>query len=210
MKAIRFLITAGPTREYLDPIRFLTNNSTGKMGYACAEAAVKRGHKITLITGPVKLAKPKGIRLIQVVSSEDMALVVKENFKSCDCVIMAAAVCDYRPVNRQQYKLEKSPGNLLLEMERTHDILAELGQIKDRQLLIGFAVQDKSAKQKARQKLISKNLDAIILNSPAAFGANRSNVAILQRGKKWQDHRGILKSSLGRIIVELAECKSHK
>ena len=204
-RALRFLITAGPTREYLDPVRFLTNGSTGKMGYACAAAAIKRGHKVTLISGPVELAKPKGVKLVSVVSSEDMAQAVAEHFEKCDCVIMTAAVCDYRPAQRWAHKMEKSPGGMSLEMERTRDILAGLGQDKKDKILIGFAVQDKGARTRAKQKLVNKNLDAIILNGPAAFAANRADVSILQRGEGWVDYPNILKSRLGGLIVRLAE-----
>ncbi len=195
----------GPTREYLDPVRFLTNGSTGKMGYACAAAAIKRGHKVTLISGPVGLARPKGVKLVRVVSSEEMAEAVGEHFNKCDCVIMTAAVCDYRPAKRWTHKMEKSPGGMNLELERTRDILAELGQDKKDKMLIGFAVQDKGARKRAKQKLVNKNLDAIILNGPAAFAANRTDVSILQRGEGWVDYPIILKSKLGGLIVRLAE-----
>ena len=137
---MRFLITAGPTREYLDSVRFLTNGSSGRMGYACASAALRRGHKVVLVSGPVELPRPKGVRLVQVVSSEQMREAVCEQVPGCDCVVMTAAVCDYRPQHRHEHKLAKTGENLTLELERTTDILAELGNSGLDKVLIGFAL----------------------------------------------------------------------
>ena len=202
---MRFLITAGPTREYLDPVRFLSNGSTGKMGYACARAALQRGHEVTLVTGPVALAAPKGLELIKVISSQEMARSVNRCFDKCHCVIMTAAVCDYRPQKTQAHKISKNSEILTLELKKTEDILAGLGRTKTAQILIGFAVQDKAARQNARRKHTSKNLDAIVLNSPAAFGADRSSVEILQKDGKWQSLGQISKTALAARLVKLAE-----
>jgi phosphopantothenoylcysteine decarboxylase/phosphopantothenate--cysteine ligase len=202
---MHFLITAGPTREYLDPVRFLTNGSTGKMGYACAAAALRRGHRVTLISGPVSISPPKGTEFVPVVSAQDMFRAVNKYFKTCDCVIMTAAVCDYRPDRRERFKITKSDSDHLLKMVRTRDILAHLGNIKNKQILIGFAVQDKSARRKAEDKLRKKNLDAIILNSPSSFGADQTDMRILTAGQTWQSYPGVKKTTIANTIIKLAE-----
>ena len=140
--SLHFLITAGPTREYLDSVRFISNASTGKMGYACATAALNRGHKVTLISGPVHLEAPKQANLINVTTSEQMAQAVFDHFSQCDCVIMTAAVGDYQPQQTEKTKIKKSDQNLTLRLKPTTDILATLGRRKTHQVLIGFAVED--------------------------------------------------------------------
>ncbi len=203
---MRILITAGPTREYIDPVRFISNGSTGKMGYSCASAAVKRGHQVTLVSGPVNLARPKGLRLVKVVSSAEMAVAVTERFDQCDCVIMSAAVGDYRPAKISDRKIIKGDGPMSLELVRTIDILATLGALKKQQALIGFAVQDQAARSRARAKLTAKNLDAIVLNGPAAMGADRSDVWIFRRGdRRWKEYPDITKSAAGLEVVKLSE-----
>ena len=142
---------------------------------------------------------------MNVVSAAEMHDAVKASFVRCDCVIMAAAVCDYRPVRKQNYKISKGAGNMLLELERTSDILAGLAQAKTNQILIGFAVQDRAAKRLARAKLRDKKLDAIVLNGPSAFGADRMAVAILTREGGWEDLGVVRKSVLATRIVRLAE-----
>ncbi|MBN1436038.1 MAG: phosphopantothenoylcysteine decarboxylase [Sedimentisphaerales bacterium] len=202
---MRFLITAGPTREYLDPVRFLSNGSTGKMGYACAATAVKLGHKVTLISGPTALPRPAGVKFIPVVSAQEMAQKTLEAFPNCDCVIMTAAVCDYQPAKIAKHKMQKQTEDLLLQLTRTPDILAQLGQQKTHQKLIGFAVQDRAAKTNARRKLENKNLDAIILNGPAAFAADRTDAHILTPPAPWQTHTNITKAKLAQQIIKIAQ-----
>ncbi len=201
---MKILITAGPTREYIDSVRFLTNGSTGKMGYALAQAAVKAGHKVTLISGPVNLSQPNGLEFVGVVSAEEMYQACMKYFAEIDCVIMTAAVADYRPAERIEGKMSKSPGPLNLQMVRTKDILAELGQKKTHQKLIGFAVQDNDAYAKAEKKFLSKGLDAIILNSPASFGTECSEFAIYD-GVSWQELGKTGKNELSGIIITMAE-----
>ena len=123
---MRFLITTGPTREYLDPVRFLSNASSGKMGYACAAAAQRRGHKVVLVSGPVERPRPQGVKLVKVVTAAQMAQAVAKHFDKCDCVIMTAAVCDYRPKKISGHKLRKGKGKMRLDLECTEDILAGL------------------------------------------------------------------------------------
>ena len=204
---MHFLITAGPTREYIDPVRFISNGSTGKMGYACAAAAIRREHKVTLVSGPVNLAKPKRVKLIKVITSNEMAKAVQAVFNQCDCVIMTAAVCDYKPDKPANQKIQKTDQPFCLKLKRTIDILAELGRIKEEQLLIGFAVQDRSARQNARRKMSQKNLDVVVLNSPAAFGADRTDAQILPRGSSWENHPNIHKNTLAKTLIQLAEKK---
>ena len=204
---MRILITAGPTREYLDPVRFFTNGSSGQMGYACCNAAVTRGHKVILVSGPVTIDKPKGVKYIPVTSAADMAREVFGVYNQVDCVIMTAAVADYTPANPQNSKMVKMPGDLNIAMKRTTDILAELGTIKQHQKLIGFAVQDKNARSNARRKLNDKNLDAIVLNSPSAIGSSRNNVSILRKDnvKHWETIDNKTKIYIGNKIIKLAE-----
>ena len=202
---MRILITAGPTREYIDPVRFISNASTGKMGYGCAIAAARRGHEVILISGPVALARPRGVKFISVVGSGQMSRAVNQYYPNCDCVIMTAAVCDYRPMRYRPCKIVKSKRDMVVKLRSTDDILAGLGSNKGDKILIGFAVQDRSARQSARCKMKAKNLDAIILNGPAAFGADKSDVQILKRGGKWQVFDNISKTQLATIIVALAQ-----
>jgi len=202
---MHFLISAGPTREYLDPLRFISNGSTGKMGYACAQSAADRGHKVTLIAGPVSLEKPRGVKLIKVITAGDMLQAMLEHFEKSDCVIMTAAVSDYRVRDQKKYKIQKADGPLILELERTEDILAELGRGKRKQVLIGFAVQDKAARTNARRKLKQKNLDVIVLNTPAAMGADRSVVEILQPGETWTSFPPRRKTAIAKQLIQIAE-----
>ncbi len=203
---MHILITAGPTREYIDPVRFLTNGSSGQMGYSCAAAAVGAGHKVTLISGPTALARPKGVKFISVVSAADMAAAVLDIYDKIDLVIMTAAVADYTPAKTFDAKIVKMPGDMNLHMVRTMDILAELGRTKQHQKLIGFAVQDKNARSNARRKLMQKNLDAIVLNDTSAMGSARNTIHILKAGQRsWQTISDRTKISLGRDIIKLAE-----
>lgn len=206
---LRFLITAGPTREYLDPVRFLTNASTGRMGYACARTAAERGHNVTLISGPVNLAAPDGVTVIPVVSTQEMADATLLHFDSCDCVIMTAAPCDYRPKSRSTHKMKKDDKPLSLEFERTPDILAELGRRKKNQILIGFAVEDTDPIANAQKKLKEKNLDAIILNSPASFAADTADFTLLIPTGQTTNYPATDKKTLAQKIISLIESLRH-
>ena len=183
---MKILITAGPTREYIDPVRFITNRSSGKMGYALAAAAVKRGFETTLVTGPVNLEPPAGARVVRIVSAAEMAEAVKREAPGCDAVVMAAAVADYRPVRIAEHKLKKAPGGLTLELERTEDILASLGAAKKaRQLLVGFAAETDDLVESAKDKLSRKNLDWIVANKVSdGFGSDTNRVILLGRAGK--------------------------
>lgn len=167
----KIIITAGPTREKIDPVRYITNHSSGKMGYAIAEEALKWGAEVYLISGPVNLQPPRGVHYVPVESAENMYNAVFERFKDVDIVIKTAAVADYRPKSPSAQKVKKQPGDEFLELERTKDILLELGKRKKNQLLIGFAAETNNVEEYAKLKLNKKNADMIIANNVLAEGA---------------------------------------
>ncbi len=178
----KILVTAGPTRESIDPVRYLTNHSTGTMGYALAAAAQRRGGDVTLVSGPTALATPPGVKRIDVVSAADMADAVSQN-AGADLIIMAAAVADYTPALTATTKIKKSEGDLNIVMKRTTDILAGLGDRKrEGQILVGFALETDDLRANALRKLQKKNLDWIVLNSPtekgAGFGTSTNKVTL--------------------------------
>ncbi len=153
---MRFLITAGPTREYLDPVRFISNPSSGRMGLALARAALGRGHKVTLILGPVHARLPQKARIIHVQTTDQMARACFKHFPRADCLLMAAAVCDYQPTKLRTTKIKKSSAPLTLKLKPTTDILAQLARRKRRQLLIGFALETNDPQANALAKLKKK------------------------------------------------------
>jgi phosphopantothenoylcysteine decarboxylase/phosphopantothenate--cysteine ligase len=167
----RILVSAGPTREEIDPVRYLTNHSSGRMGFAIAAAACRRGAMVTLIAGPVKLPPPAGVEVVSVVSARQMQEAMLGRFTDADVVIKAAAVSDYRPLSRQHQKMKKKSAVLSLELEKTPDILAELGHRKEHQILVGFAAETENLLEHATQKLVSKNLDMVVANDVSVPGA---------------------------------------
>ncbi len=183
----RVLVTAGPTREAIDPVRFITNPSSGKMGFAIATAAARRGAHVTLIAGPTGLDDPIGVHRINVTSAQDMFDAVMAHAKAQDFIVKSAAVADWRPASQAEHKLKKQPGQMHLTMERTRDILATLGAMDDqtRPMLIGFAAETRDIEHYARGKLARKNLDMIVANQvkgpSSAFGADRSSVLFIDR-----------------------------
>jgi phosphopantothenoylcysteine decarboxylase/phosphopantothenate--cysteine ligase len=166
------LVTAGPTREELDPVRFLSNYSSGKMGYAIADIANKRGARVILVSGPVNLSAPKGVEVVQVVSAQDMYQAVMARAEQADLIIKAAAVADFRPVMRCEQKKKKSAAEtMIVELQRNPDILTELGRQKGQRILIGFAAETENLLKHAREKLTGKNLDMIVANDVTQEGA---------------------------------------
>jgi len=165
------LITAGPTREELDPVRYLTNHSSGKMGYELARAARNRGAQVLLISGPTALAPPSGVELIQVTTAQQMYAEVMERAHGCSIIIKAAAVADYRPAQRSNGKLKKQGEHLTIDLEKNPDILAELGKQKKNFILVGFAAETADLKANAAAKLKAKNLDMIVANDVTQEGA---------------------------------------
>jgi phosphopantothenoylcysteine decarboxylase/phosphopantothenate--cysteine ligase len=165
------LVSAGPTCEDLDPVRYITNRSSGKMGYAVAEAAVRRGAKVVLISGPVNMETPAGVERIDVRSAEEMHRAVAERFPATSIAILAAAVADYRPVERRGEKIKKTNVPMSISLEPTTDILAEVAKNKGRKIVVGFAAETDHVAENARKKLSSKNADLIVANDLTAEGA---------------------------------------
>jgi len=176
---MRILVTAGPTREYLDDVRYLSNDSSGRMGYALAEAARDAGNDVLLVSGPVHLAPPRGCECVRVNTTAEMRDACVARFAECDGVIAAAAVCDYKPLNRVAGKISKTGGPITLEMIETDDVLAELGRLKGGRWVLGFALEAANARENALQKLRAKNCNWIVLNGPAAIGAETNAVEVL-------------------------------
>jgi len=202
---MRFLITAGGTREYIDPVRFISNASSGKMGYALARAAVKAGHKVTLITAPTNLRLPVGVKVVSVETSAQMFAAVRKYFEKCDCLIMTAAVSDYTPAKTSKIKIKKSSHPLAIKLKPTDDILKWAGKNKvksKKQIIVGFALEDKDLQRSAEEKRKEKNLDMIIANTPTAIGSEKSTVHIKTADKKWIKVGPARKDSIaGRIIT---------
>ena len=183
MSGEHVLITAGPTQEALDPVRFLTNRSSGKMGYAVVEAALARGAAVTLITGPVSIDPPRGARTISVRSAAEMYKAVKDNIESATIVVMAAAVADYRPTNVHQQKIKKNGNALVLDLEQTEDILAAAALEPGSRILVGFAAETENVVENARKKLEGKGADLIVANdvsgSDSGFDVDCNRIALV-------------------------------
>lgn len=181
----KLIITAGPTREKMDPVRYITNHSSGKMGYAIAEEAAKLGADVVLVSGPVNLAPPHNVQFVGVESAEDMYNAVMNHFSDADVVIKTAAVADYRPKVQYDFKMKKQPGSQTLELERTKDILFELGKRKKNQILIGFAAETNDVEDYAKGKLARKNADMIVANNVtiegAGFGTDTNIVTLYKK-----------------------------
>ena len=185
LKGLKVLITAGPTIEYIDPVRIVTNRSTGKMGYALARSAWRRGAEVTLVTGPTHLDPPQGIQMIKVKTAEEMREAVLNNYRDKDVVIKAAAVSDYRPLRRAQEKEKRKKGPIKVEMVPTTDILAELGKDKGDISLVGFAAETTDHIANARDKMKDKNLDLVVVNDVSredrGFAADSNEVRMIDR-----------------------------
>ena len=177
------LVTAGPTREAIDPVRFVSNRSSGKMGYALAAAARARGHAVCLVSGPVALEPPRGVEVVRVTTAADMLAAVRKRVRACDLLVMAAAVADWRPKNPARRKLKKSAGPPRIAWEPTPDILQTLAPLKKKsQTFCGFAAETHALAREARRKLRAKNLDAIAANDVSkndrGFEAERNALTI--------------------------------
>ena len=184
----KILITAGPTQESLDPVRYLTNHSTGKMGYAIAKIAANRGADVILISGPVNIPVPNHIKVINVISAKEMFEAVKKEYMNCDIIIKSAAVADYRPKFYNEDKLKKKDGELNIEFEKTDDILKYLGENKkEGQVLIGFSMETTNLIENSKEKLIKKNLDMIVANNlkdkGAGFGTDTNLVTLITKNE---------------------------
>ena len=205
--SIRCLVTAGPTREWLDPVRFLSNPSTGKMGFAVADAAHERGWDVDLISGPVTLDIKSGVRRTFVETADEMLAACLDLFASCDFVIMAAAVCDHKPALFAKSKLKKSEISTILELEQTPDILAELGRRKaSGQNLVGFAAETNDCLSNGKRKLRKKNLDWIVVNDVSlpecGFASDFNEVTLLGRNGEIVPVDLAPKLEVARILLE--------
>lgn len=207
LRGQRILVTAGPTQEPLDPVRFITNRSSGKMGYALAKVARRRGAEVILISGPTSLPLPRNdIRLISVKTAEEMREAVFAHLKDCSVVIKAAAVSDYRPREVSQTKLKKIASNATLQLERTKDILREIGAKKGRRILIGFAAETDDLIANARKKLKEKNLDLIVVNDVtqpgAGFASETNQVKFLYPSGEVRDLPLMSKEDVSQSILD--------
>lgn len=201
---MRILVTAGPTREYFDNVRFISNASSGRMGYAVAEAARARGHEVVLISGPVELPAPD-VEVIRVESAEQMLSAATRVFADCDAGIMTAAVADFRPAVRLTRKAPKPSGPHEVQLEPTPDILATLGAVKGDRILVGFALQDDDPQARAEEKLVRKRCDAIVLNGPETIASQRATQQIKVVGEPWTAPVDATKAEAAERIVALVE-----
>ena len=205
---MRFLVSAGPTREHIDPVRFLSNRSTGKMGFAIAAAAAMAGHEVALVAGPVSLPTPEGVRRVDVVSARDMLSSLEAELAEADVLVMAAAVADWRPKETAAVKLKKRSMAPVIELEPNPDILATLTPQKGGRLFIGFAAETGDPEPEARRKLEAKNLDFICANdvsrADAGFGVDTNIVTVYGRNGFLETIPLMSKLDVAKRIVELA------
>jgi len=206
LAGLKVLVTAGPTVEDIDPIRFLSNRSSGKMGYAVAEAARRRGATVFLVSGPTALSAPSGVQKIDVRSAAQMKDAVLQLYPDMDIVIKAAAVADYRPVETAPQKIKKGKEGNILHLARTEDILEILGKEKKGQVLVGFAAETENLLDSARAKLTRKNLDLLVANdvSKGVFGADSSTVHILSRSGEITTIQDQSKLAIAGKLLDLA------
>ena len=203
---MRFVVTAGPTREAIDPVRFISNRSSGKMGYAIAQAALTRKHDVTLISGPAALPVPSGAKLISVITSAEMLSAVKRAVRRCDVLVMCAAVSDYRPASISLRKMKKRRSAFSLKLIPTPDILASLPKPR-RYLVVGFAAETHNLKNNARKKLRAKDCDAIVANdvsgSKTGMESDENEVTIFFRNGDFKNISRTSKQIIARELVKI-------
>ncbi|MFC5603011.1 bifunctional phosphopantothenoylcysteine decarboxylase/phosphopantothenate--cysteine ligase CoaBC [Sporosarcina koreensis] len=202
----KVVVTAGPTRERIDPVRYISNFSSGKMGYSLAEAAAALGAETILVSGPVDLPKPDGVQLIKVESAAEMLDAVVSQYGDADFVVKSAAVADYRPKEQHSQKMKKKDGDSSIALERTTDILKTLGESKEGQILVGFAAETNDAIEYGRKKLSNKNLDYIIVNDvtdpDGGFGSDTNVVTLLSRKGKTVPFKAMHKKELAKLLLQ--------
>ncbi|MFH1613501.1 MAG: phosphopantothenoylcysteine decarboxylase [Planctomycetota bacterium] len=203
---MHFLITAGGTREYIDPVRFISNAGTGKMGCCLARAVIRKGHTVTLISTSSALRRPQGAKVVYVETADQMFKAVKKYFQKCDCLIMAAAVADYTPAGVTRTKIKKTAETLLIKLKPTKDILEWAGRNKKDRTVVGFALEDKNLRRNAENKLLNKNLDMIIANRPSAIGSDKTTVHIKTPSRNWLRIGPASKASVACRIIRLLSC----
>ena len=200
------VVSAGPTREYVDPVRFLSNVSSGRMGFEIAAASARAGWRVTLVAGPVALQTPPGVERIDVVSAREMLAAVRRAFAGADALVMAAAVADWRPKRRLAGKWRAKDGGramTVLELERNPDILATVARRKGRRVVVGFALETGDGLRRARAKLERKNADYIVLNDDSALNRGSATVTILAKDGTVERHERRAKREIARRIVRL-------
>jgi phosphopantothenoylcysteine decarboxylase / phosphopantothenate---cysteine ligase len=204
---VRFLVTAGPTREPIDPVRYISNRSSGKMGYAIAEAALAAGHDVTLISGPVNLDPPPRARFVSILASDEMYSAVHRHARECDILVMCAAVADYKPKKIFGTKIKKRSEHFALDLIPTRDILASLPH-KDREfLLVGFAAETNDIEENAKQKLRAKNCDIIVANdvssADSGIESDKNEVTIFFRNRENEKISRASKTIIARELVKI-------
>jgi phosphopantothenoylcysteine synthetase/decarboxylase len=216
---MRILITSGGTREYIDTVRFITNASSGQMGLALVKAALKAGHKVTLITttefrmnSELRINNSK-LKIVHAETAREMFQAVKKYFLKCDCLIMAAAVSDYTPAHPSKTKIKRTDKSLTIKLKPTPDILKWAGRHKNEsratshgpRIIVGFALEDKNLRVNAERKLKEKNLDTIIANTPAAIGKEKTTVHIKTPISAWIKIENVDKASIAKRVIHLIE-----
>ena len=217
-EGLTVLVTAGPTREMIDPVRFLSNRSTGRMGYAIAEAAARRGAKVVLVSGPVELPAPAGVQLVSVVSTQDMFKAVTENAKTADVVIQAAAPADFTPESVSSQKIKKTGADMAVRLVPTPDIAKTLGENKrPRQILVAFAAETENALENARGKRTRKNADLIVVNDvtrPGAGFAGDTNIVTILSEDRETEYPVMSKRAVAGVILDNVQrvlvCRSRR
>ena len=203
---MRVLVTAGPTREYIDPARFISNYSTGTFGYEIARSGLRRGWRVTLVSGPTAIKPPAGARFIAVETALEMLRAVREESGKADCVIMAAAVCDWRVRRPSASKIKRAGGKKTLRLVENPDILLEVAKRKAPAALVGFALETENLRENAIKKLRGKGLDMIVANKltpgSGAFGDKKTDVLIIDRSGRETEAKGRSKRELAEIILD--------
>ena len=211
---MRIVVTAGPTREPIDPVRFISNRSSGKMGYALAEAALEEGHEVTLISGPTALTPPNGAKFVAITTSDDLHDAVHQHVRDCDVLVMCAAVSDYKPTTIASQKMEKRAGEFALQLTPTRDILASLPTEDRSYVVVGFAAQTHDLEANARRKLIAKNCDVIVANdvsrSDCGMESDDNEVTIFFRDEEARTISRAPKIMIAREILKIVFDKTKK
>jgi phosphopantothenoylcysteine decarboxylase/phosphopantothenate--cysteine ligase len=211
---VRFLITAGPTREPLDPVRYLSNRSSGKMGYAMAEAAIDAGHEVILISGPVDIDRPRGAAVIPISTSDQMLDAVHQQARNCDVLVMCAAVADYKPANVSKSKIKKRDASLSLELIPTRDILASLPKQDRQYVVVGFAAETENVEANAQKKLQEKHCDVVVANdvsrADSGMESDENEVTILFRGGEIKKLSRAPKKIVARELIKIFANVSEK
>lgn len=202
----RILITSGPTRQYLDPVRYISNASSGTMGRCLAESALAAGHEVVIISGPVNVTYPKTATIIDVVSTQDMLEASTREFANCDGLIGAAAPCDYQPIEVADHKIKKSGEELMIKLVETADVVASLGASKrDNQWTVGFALETDDARFRAIGKLQRKNCDLVVLNGVSAIDASDNSIEIIAADSLTVFEGSGPKTEIAKAIIETIE-----